>query len=77
MADNLNDQKYPHGVTGDTVQQAAEVSRPTATVDRVVNVDGEAKLVPDPRTGSDARGNAATGRDVQQVNLTESRKATK
>jgi len=61
MADNLNDQKYPHGVTGDTVQQAAEVSRPTATVDRVVEVDGEARLVPDPSSGSDKRGNAVPG----------------
>jgi hypothetical protein len=61
MANHLNDQKHPHGVTGDTVEQAAEVSKPTATVDRVVNVDGEAELVPDPKTGSDARGNAVPG----------------
>jgi hypothetical protein len=52
MTDNLNDQKSPHGVTGDTVQQAAEVSKPTATLDRVVDVGGEAKLVPDPKSGA-------------------------
>jgi hypothetical protein len=52
MTDNLNNQKSPHGVTGDTVQQAAEVSKPTATLDRVVDVEGQAKLVPDPKSGA-------------------------
>jgi hypothetical protein len=61
MTENRDNARSPHGVTGDTVQQAAEVSKPTATVDRVVNVDGEAKLVPDPNTGSDKRGNAVPG----------------
>jgi hypothetical protein len=49
MTDHPDNVKGPHGVTGDTVQQAAEVSRPTATVGRVVDnhlvfpVPGESK----------------------------------
>lgn len=61
MADHLNDQKHPHGATGDTVEQAADVSKPTATVDRVVDVNGEARLAPDPGSGSGKRGNTVPG----------------
>lgn len=55
--DHRDNDKGAHGVTGDTVQQAAEVSKPTATVDRVVNVKGQAELVPDAQAGTDTRTN--------------------
>jgi hypothetical protein len=35
MINDNNVQRSPHGVTGDTVQQAAEVSKPTSPLNEV------------------------------------------
>jgi hypothetical protein len=45
--------KRPHGETGDTVRQAAEVSTPTSTVGRVLDT-GTNPVRPGPDTGSGA-----------------------
>jgi len=37
MSDKHENEKRPHGVTGDTVQQAAEVSKPTSDVGRALD----------------------------------------
>lgn len=39
MIDKHDVSKRPHGETGDTVQQAAEVSRPTSTAGRAIDSD--------------------------------------
>jgi hypothetical protein len=54
MADTHDSDKRPHGETGDTVQQAAEVSQPTTTVGRAID-DSKVPQAPlDPKTNSDA-----------------------
>lgn len=54
MDKQYNEEKRPHGVTGDTVEQAAEVSVPTASGGRVL----DNSLVPqeprDPKTSGAA-----------------------
>ena len=53
--------KRPHGATGDTVQQAADVSRPTAPRDPELDDAGAARVPPGSRTGSDSRQSAGDG----------------
>ena len=48
MADNHD--KRPHGDIGDTVQQAAEVSKPTTTVYPGLDKTDEALGAPDAKT---------------------------
>jgi hypothetical protein len=53
MADNNTDNrsdKRPHGETGDTVQQAAEVSKPTTTVYPGLDNTDESLGPPDAKT---------------------------
>jgi hypothetical protein len=54
MADKHNtdkdSDKRPHGETGDTVQQAAEVSKPTTTVYPGLDKTNEAVGSPDSKT---------------------------
>jgi len=63
MADNHDHDQRPHGETGDTVQQAAEVSQPTSTVGRALDSDKvpQAPLSPDaanaPLANTAGRGN--------------------
>jgi hypothetical protein len=55
MADTHNtddhSDKRPHGETGDTVQQAAEVSKPTTTVYPGLDKTDEALGSPDAKAG--------------------------
>jgi hypothetical protein len=55
MADNHNtdnhSDKRPHGETGDTVQQAAEVSKPTTTIYPGLDNTEESLGSPDAKTG--------------------------
>lgn len=54
MANDQDDIKRPHGETGDTVQQAAEVSQPTTT--HYPGLDKAAQQVPaDATTAGTAR----------------------
>lgn len=52
MADqhNNDNDKRPHGETGDTVQQAAEVSKPTTTVYPGLDKTDESLGLPDAKT---------------------------
>lgn len=57
MTDKRANERSPHGVTGDTVQQAAEVSKPTSSVGRVLNDDPRVPQAhPDEKPGVPARG---------------------
>jgi hypothetical protein len=51
MAENHNNARQPHGETGDTVQQAAEVSKPTTTVYPGLDKTDESLGPPDAKTG--------------------------
>ena len=62
MSNKHDDEKRPHGVTGDTVQQAAEVSKPTSTVGRAIDSDKVPQAPVNPETAGGARENPATGR---------------
>jgi hypothetical protein len=51
MNDSIRNDKRPHGETGDTVQQAAEVSRPTTDAGRVLDTDEVPQQPPNANTG--------------------------
>ena len=55
MADTHDNDKRPHGETGDTVQQAAEVSKPTTTVYPGLDKTDAAEVSSDSKTGTGAR----------------------
>jgi hypothetical protein len=49
---NHNDKvERPHGETGDTVQEAAEVSRPTSDVGRVLDTNEAVRVPPALKSG--------------------------
>jgi hypothetical protein len=57
MTNNRDNEKQPHGVTGDTVQQAADVSRPTTTAGHAIDNSVVPQAPLDPKTwgaGEDA-----------------------
>jgi hypothetical protein len=62
MAENHDNEKRPHGVTGDTVQQAADVSKPTTTVGRAI----DNSVVPQAPRGPDTSSNAVPGQADKQ-----------
>lgn len=55
MTNDNNTQRSPHGVTGDTVQQAADVSKPTSPLNEVGIDPATIRTVPDPAPGTDSR----------------------
>ena len=61
MTDEHDKDKRPHGATGDTVQQAAEVSKPTSSVGRALDDTGAAQVPPGSKTGTDTRESAGGG----------------
>ena len=64
MTEHHANDKRPHGETGDTVQQAAEVSKPTTTVYQVVDTPEGAQLSPDTETGT--RASASDGAKTER-----------
>lgn len=48
MADQHDTDKRPHGETGDTVRQAADVSTPTTSAGRVIDDDRVPQAPPNP-----------------------------
>jgi hypothetical protein len=57
MTENRDNERQPHGVTGDTVQQAADVSRPTTTAGHAIDNSKVPQAPLDPKTwgaGKDA-----------------------
>ena len=62
MSEQHDDEKRPHGVTGDTVQQAAEVSKPTTSVGRAI----DNSVVPQAPRSPDTSSNAVPGQANKQ-----------
>jgi len=50
MTDHRDHEKQSHGVTGDTVQQAADVSRPTTTAGHAIDNRVVPQAPVDPKT---------------------------
>jgi len=50
MTENRDNEKQPHGVTGDTVQQAADVSRPTTSAGHAIDNSKVPQAPLDPKT---------------------------
>jgi hypothetical protein len=68
MTGNNDDIKRPHGETGDTVQQAADVSKPTKPVSDLGRVTGDnetAQVPPGSIAGTDTRESAGGGANVR------------
>lgn len=61
MAEHHDNDKRPHGETGDTVQQAAEVSRPTTTVGHAIDNSKVPQAPLDPKTWGATDGNTDAG----------------
>jgi hypothetical protein len=67
MTDHHDSAKRPHGETGDTVQQAADVSQPTkpsSNLNRVLGNNEAAQVPPESKTGTDTRESAGGGGNV-------------
>lgn len=66
--DNAGDIHRPHGETGDTVQQAADVSKPTKPAPDVAQPPPDSTVGTDTREsvggGANVRGGADTGSDA-------------
>lgn len=58
MTEHHDTDKRPHGETGDTVQQAAEVSKPTTSAGRVLDSDKVPQAPLNPAIAGDTGGNA-------------------
>lgn len=60
MTQHHDTDKRPHGETGDTVQQAAEVSRPTTSAGRALDNDKVPQAPVNADVARDARAGAGT-----------------
>ena len=61
MADNHDHDKRAHGETGDTVQQAAEVSRPTSSAGRVLDTPAVPQAPTNPELATETPGSTSGG----------------
>lgn len=61
MAEHYDKDKRPHGETGDTVEQAREVSRSTTTVYPELEKTNGAQVSPDANTGMVPREGTGNG----------------
>ncbi len=65
MTDHRDHEKQVHGVTGDTVQQAADVSRPRTTVGHAIDNSKVTQAPLDPKTWG--AGKDATAEDKSEI----------
>lgn len=74
MTDNRDNHTSPHGVTGDTVEQAAEVSRPTSDRGRVLDDPRVPQAPADPPIVADVRTRAGAGGKRRQLSSSSHRR---